>query len=135
MDAPVGGDKKLRNLLIGAIKRVWHRHPNRIAVVKRVRIEESKTLKDGSQAAKPAVFYLCEQCGAKCKPQPHKDFPQIQIDHRDPIVPVGKTYSDLTWDEYLSRVFCPVENLDALCANCHRAKSKVEVAGRVESRK
>lgn len=123
---PIGGDKKIKNLLIGAIKRVWHRHPTRLEVLQRVRMEEPRYRKDGSLAARLNVTYTCELCQQQCKPQKSKDYPQIHIDHKDPVIPIGKDQEDMTWDEFLSRLFCDLGNLQAICEVCHKEKTKAE---------
>ena len=118
---------KVTNLVIGAIKRVWHRNPTRLAVLARVRAEEPRYKKDGSLAVKPQVFYLCEQCGAKAKPAKSADYPVIHVDHIDPVVPVTRTLKELSWDEYIARLFCEIENLQALCGPCHHTKTQAEL--------
>jgi len=58
--------------------------------------------------------YLCALCEG--------EFPakEIQIDHIEPVVPPeGFT----TWDDYISRLFCSKENLQAVCVSCHKIKS------------
>ena len=118
---------KDRNAIIGGIKRVWHRHPRRLEVMKRVRKEEPRYRKDGSKAAKPQVFYICEACGAKAKPgRTAGGYPQVHIDHIDPVVPVDTVLDDMTLDRYVERLFCDVSNLQALCSTCHNAKTQAE---------
>lgn len=122
----VPADKKMRNLIIGAIKRVWSRAPARQAVLKRVRVEEPKFKKDGSLAARPAVFYTCEICGGKAKQNRSADYPQIHVDHKDPVVPTHSSIDEMSWSEYLNRLFCAEVNLQAICSDCHDVKTKWE---------
>ena len=64
-----------------------------------------------------AKHYKC----AKCK----KLFTStnVQVDHIEPIVgPDGFT----TWDNFIERLFCPIDNLQVLCTECHSAKTKKE---------
>jgi len=54
------------------------------------------------------------------------------VDHIEPAVPVtGWT----TWDDYIERLFCEIENLQLLCKECHDLKSKEEMAERAYHRK
>lgn len=46
---------------------------------------------------------------------------ETQVDHRNPIVDMEKGFT--TFDEYIERLFCEVEELDLLCRTCHSSKS------------
>ena len=58
--------------------------------------------------------YLCALCEG--------EFPakEIQIDH---IVPVIGSEGFTTWDDYINRLFCSKDNLQAVCTECHKIKS------------
>lgn len=45
------------------------------------------------------------------------------VDH---IIPVVGIEGIRSWDEYMTRLFCPVDNLQVLCKDCHKAKSNTE---------
>lgn len=48
---------------------------------------------------------------------------EVQIDHIEPVVgPEGF----VSWDLYISRMFCDVDNLQTICSNCHDEKSRSE---------
>ena len=95
--------------------------------MERVRVEEVKYRKDGSEAKKPHVFYICELCGAKAKGARSASYPQIHVDHIDPVIPVDRK---ITWEEYVERLFCDVNNLQAICDVCHKEKTTGENAER-----
>lgn len=44
----------------------------------------------------------------------------IHVDH---IEPVGSYYD---WNEFVDRLFCPAENLQVLCKECHKGKTADE---------
>ena len=44
----------------------------------------------------------------------------MSVDHKEPI---GKL---TTWDEFIKRLFCEKENLQALCKQCHLIKTNKE---------
>lgn len=58
--------------------------------------------------------YLCALCEGEF---PAKD---IQIDHKIAVIgPEGFT----NWDDYINRLFCSKDNLQAVCTGCHKIKS------------
>jgi hypothetical protein len=58
---------------------------------------------------------------------------KIAADHIDPVVPVDGT--ELSWDEYIARVFCEESNLQAICTVCHTLKTSFEAGERADLRK
>jgi 5-methylcytosine-specific restriction endonuclease McrA len=70
--------------------------------------------------------YECNMChelfGAK----------ECHVDHRNPVVDIIKGWE--SWDVFIARLFCDVENLDLLCKNCHESKSAMEVQMRKYAR-
>lgn len=67
--------------------------------------------------------YLCASCGGLFGPK------EIQVDHIHPVVDpkVGFT----TFDDYIQRLFCPVEGYQVLCCGdgetgCHGVKTRIE---------
>lgn len=83
-----------------AIRLVWHRSFARSLVVKRC------VGKDG--------FARCEQCKKKT--------PHLKIDH---IKNVGDVDGG-----FIERLFCPSWELQGLCHECHKIKTKMERAAR-----
>lgn len=82
-------------------------------------------------------WYLCAGCGDDVpasirNEDTGKRETNIFVDHREPVVPLtGFT----TWDDYIKRLFCEVDNLDLLCKPCHDEKTSEEAAIRAEHRK
>jgi hypothetical protein len=70
----------------------------------------------------------CHQCG--------KAFPsnEIQVDHIDPIIPLHMHYSKVSFELFYVRCWCSTDNLQVLCLQCHKAKSKLESAERKKYR-
>ncbi len=100
-------------------------HPNLQLVLKRDRVERPYIKKDGSVASKPRVFFKCYVCAGEFK----RD--ESSIDHIDPVGPTpGSKYApeSLTWDAFIKRLFCPLENLACICETCHTAKTQAERA-------
>jgi hypothetical protein len=96
-------------------------------VMMKVRRERPWFKTDGNQAVKPRVEYLCSVCGSWYM---GKD---IQVDHRDPVVDPAIGF--VSWDVFISRLFCGVNNLAVICKNDHKAKTDKEKAAAVERRR
>jgi 5-methylcytosine-specific restriction endonuclease McrA len=65
-----------------------------------------------------AQHYRCNICEG--------EFPQkqIEVDHIVPVVDPKKGFT--TWDTFIKRLFCPIENLQVVCKSCHKNKTKEE---------
>ena len=72
--------------------------------------------KDGNRKR---VSYPCNICSEKYP------LPQMNVDH---IYPIGKgVYNDLRdAEEFHKLVFCPYDNLQMICKDCHKVKSAAE---------
>ena len=125
--------KELQGLIMGAIKRVYRRSPVRLKVLKDAEVRMTKTNKDGTIAKKEAVFYVCSSCHTHAKSQRSKNHPQIHIDHIDPVIPVDRPLK--SWQEFLDRLFCDIDNLQCLCDVCHSEKTQAENKLRREYKK
>jgi len=103
--------------IMSAIKRCFSRSPTHREALNKAKCPRKKGPRGGAR-------YRC----AKCK----KDFASkdVQVDHIGPIVPIGILSKDMTWDEIVNRVFCSIDNLQILCLDCHKKKSRVENAER-----
>lgn len=54
----------------------------------------------------------------------------MEADHINPIVPVTKRTIDMTVQELADGIFCDPSNLQAVCKDCHKVKTKIENAER-----
>jgi 5-methylcytosine-specific restriction endonuclease McrA len=81
--------------------------------------------KINTKTKRVAEHYVCNGC--------KEHFPQkdVQVDHIDPVV--GKE-GFVSWDRFIDRLFCPKENLQVLCSECHTEKSRKENEERVKVR-
>jgi 5-methylcytosine-specific restriction endonuclease McrA len=121
----VTNDRKLKNQIVGALRRVWHLSPLRKEVLEKVRVEKQEYKKDGSPRAKLSIYYICEQCGTEAKQGRPKHHPRIHVDHIDPVIPI-EVNDSFTWDDLIKRMFTTKDNLQALCDNCHSVKTQRE---------
>lgn len=106
---------KERGLIKGAIRRAFSRSELREKIMARARVQHS-------DPAKPRCkkWIRCEVCK-----QPSPEW-SSQVDHIEPLIPIGKTMADMTMDELIDRTWCPEENLQAICLTCHDSKTKIE---------
>lgn len=103
-------EARFRGFITTALRAASRRWPPKYDSLKAA-FTEQKLNKSTGRLAK---HYKCNAC--------KKEYPskQIQIDH---VVPIGKCG---TWDEFISRLFCEQDNLQALCLTCHKKKTKQE---------
>ena len=111
-------------LLMTAIRRAFSRSSLRKEV-----LEKAKT--PYIDLSRPRVknwfqCNICKNCFAGY---------QMQIDHIIPIVPVNKGLTEMKIYDLIERTFCNIDNLQASCLDCHKAKSKEENKLRREYRK
>lgn len=117
--------KKERGLLKGAIRRVFSRSELRRSVI------DAAEIKGHTDPTRPRVTKWAK-C-ANCK-ELHPKY-LMQVDHKEPLVPIDKSLEEMTWDEVVSRTWCDVKNLDTLCKPCHRTKTLAEGKERRRLRK
>lgn len=72
------------------------------------------------RTGKLCKLHKCALCGGL--------FPQnaIRADHIKPVVDPRVGF--ISWDEYIERMFCEVENFQALCVPCHEKKTNEDRA-------
>jgi 5-methylcytosine-specific restriction endonuclease McrA len=54
----------------------------------------------------------------------------MQVDHLDPVQPLGVTLEEMDKHELMDRIWCSPTNLMATCKTCHRTKTNAENAER-----
>ena len=118
----------IRNLIVAAVRRAWSIYsPERKAVLLRARRERLKTNKDGSISKKLAVTYVCAAC--------EEEFAgtEVQVDHIEPVgdFPGFPPGTGRSWDDWLAALFCPETNLQVLCKQDHKEKSRHERSSKV----
>lgn len=110
---------KERNLIKGAIRRVFSRSELRKQALELSRIDYTNP--DRPRVTKWSRCTICKE------PTPTY---QIEIDHVVPLVPLDKKLEEMSWDEVVDRAWCDILNLKPVCKPCHKAKSKLENAER-----
>lgn len=115
---------KERNLIKGALRRVFSRSELRLKA-----LEKSRVTHHDPQRDRVKKWSVCALCLLKVPTY------TVQIDHIDPLLEIGKTIEDYNWDELVERLWCDPSNLQAVCTPCHKAKSKEENALRRKIKK
>ena len=115
---------KERNLIKGAIRRVFSRSETRCkvlnsSIIEHVDVERPRVKKWGR----------CESC------QKIEALYQLEVDHKVPVVPKESSLKEMSWDTLVNNVFCDESNLAVICKFCHRQKSKEENKKRREFKK
>lgn len=116
--------KKERNLIKGAIRRVFSRSETR-----REALADAQIQHYDPKRPRVTKWGRCEHCK---KPEA---LYKMQADHIEPVVPISMSLEDMSWDEIINRIFCNKNNLQILCLGCHSSKSKSETKQRAQARK
>ena len=126
----------------GAWRRIWFRWPGRLLALQAARVE-ILTRKKSGEGNKKNVWYQCALCpkmgksvlspkhtaelkaAKKAKEERPFHIPlKVAVDHKVALVPTDGTV--LSWDQYLFRLFCGPEDLQVLCSECHKEKTRLE---------
>lgn len=115
-------DGRYRAFITSVIRSGFRRFPNKYKVLKNAIVGRKLNPSSG----KMATFYTC----AKCKGEFTST--NIEVDHKKPVVDPKEGFID--WDTFISRLYCPVANLQVLCKPCHKKKTATEKVKRVKAK-
>lgn len=107
---------KERNLIKAALRRVFSRSELRLKALNSTRVPDFID-PERPRVTKWSVCSICRKFEPTYK---------MQIDHVDPLLPLGKSLEDFSWDEIVDRLWCDASNLQPVCQTCHKQKSKIE---------
>ena len=65
-------------------------------------------------------LYVCNKCWGDFQPK------DVQVDHILPVVPLDIKKKDIHLWLYIEHLYCGQDNLQVLCKDCHKKKSKEE---------
>lgn len=105
---------RLKSFITSCLRGGFRRYPPKYECLKSSFVGKKINIKTNRLSA----HYLCASC--------NKEFPtsEVQVDHILPIVDPKKGF--ISWDEFIARLFCPTDNLQTLCKECHSIKTKEE---------
>ena len=107
-------DGRYRSFVTSCLRGGFRRWPPKYAALKAAFAGRLTNKKTGREAA----HYKCNKC--------NELFPQkeVQVDHIKPVVDPKKGF--VSWDVFIERLFCEVDNLQVMCKACHKEKSAKE---------
>ena len=107
-------DARFRSFVTSALRAASRRWPPKYKALKEAFVGRKENKKTG----KLAMHYKC----AKCK----KQFvaADVQVDHIFPVVDPKTGF--VSWDLFIDRIFCEIENLQVMCKPCHKVKTEEE---------
>jgi ribosomal protein L44E len=109
---------RYRAFITSTLRGGFRRYPAKYEVLKEALWGKKLNSKTGRQC----IHYTCNEC--------KHEYParEIQIDHIEAVVIPEEGF--VSWDKFISRLFCSKENLQALCVTCHKKKTKEETERR-----
>jgi hypothetical protein len=57
---------------------------------------------------------------------------EVEMDHKEPVVPLDTTYQEMSLELYCERLLVPVDGWQCVCKECHAIKSGLENSVRAE---
>ena len=116
-------ESRYKGFITSSLRAAFRKWPPKFDVLKNAAVCK----KINESTGRLATHYRCTKC--------RELFPQkqIQVDHVQPVVDTKKGF--VSWDVFIDRLFCEADNLQLLCKNCHKEKSKKERKHRDKQRK
>ncbi len=112
--------------LRSAWRRIFSRSPIVIEVLREGKRYVKKINKDGSQAKKDSVEYLCNVCKKWVKASVGGRS-NVAVDHIIPVISVDDIGGKIKdWNLFKTKLFCSKSNLQIICKPCHLYKSNEE---------
>lgn len=112
--------------------------------LRRLSIQRKEYAAAKNRAKIDKATFKCEHCGKimydgssqrsfdKLKETyPDIVWEKLEMNHINPVIEPKRGFA--SWDEYLDRLFCAPEMLEALCHDCHQKVSKKEMEQRKDS--
>lgn len=104
-------DARFRSFVTSALRAASRRWPPKYKALKEAFVARQVNAKTG----KMAMHYRCVECTGVFVAA------GVQVDHIEPVVDPVKGF--ISWDVYIDRLFCEIDNLQVMCKICHKAKT------------
>lgn len=100
--------------IVNVLRQGTRRYPPKYECLAAAKTKKKKN----KETNRLAQHYRCNAC--------KKEFPlsKVQVDHITPVVDPATGF--VSWDMYIDRLFCGIDNLQVLCTTCHNKKTKEE---------
>lgn len=112
--------KKERGLIKAALRRAYGRSDLRRSVIEKHIVSGYSD----SKRKKVKFWVKCSDCGEM------EAKSNIELDHHIPVIPVDRSFDEMSLDEVVDRMWCEESNLRPLCESCHDKKSALETKER-----
>ena len=111
---------RVKSFITSVLRSGYRRWPPKFETLK----EAQRGKQINEKTKRLAMHYECKKC--------KKSFPatQVQVDHIKPVVDAKTGF--VSWDEFITRLYCTKENLQVLCKVCHDKKTKLEIKQRTK---
>jgi 5-methylcytosine-specific restriction endonuclease McrA len=105
---------RLKSFIISGLRAASSRYPPKFEAKKAAFTEKKINKKTGRECS----HYICADC--------KQEYPsgEVAVDHRVPVVDPKTGFT--TWDDFVTRLFCSVDNFQILCETCHQRKTNEE---------
>ena len=107
-------DARFRSFITSALRAASRRWPPKYKSLKEAFVGKKVNAKTG----KIAMHYKCVTCDGIFVAA------DVQVDHIHPVVDPKKGF--ISWDVYITRMFCEIEGLQVMCKPCHKEKTTQE---------
>ena len=107
-------EARLKAFIVSGLRAASRRYPPKFETLNEAKTEK----KINPVSGRMAQHYRCNICKEEFTSK------GIQIDHIKPVVDPKKGF--ISWDVYISRLFCDKKNLQAICRECHLKKTQKE---------
>lgn len=113
-------ESRFRSFIISSLRSASQRWGPKTLCIKNARTRRGWYLCEGCKEEVPATKEVTLKNGKKKRKK------NILADHKEPIVDPRKGF--VSFDEWIERCFVELEGYQALCYDCHEAKSNEEKA-------
>ena len=107
-------EARFKSFVTSALRAASRRWPPKYKALK----EAFAGRKVNAKTGKLAMHYTCAACKKLYVAT------DVQVDHIKPVVDPKKGF--VSWDVYINRMFCEIEDLQVLCKPCHKVKTDQE---------
>ena len=107
-------EARFKSFVTSALRAASRRWPPKYKALKEAFVGKQVNAKTG----KLAMHYKCAECKKLYVAT------DVQVDHIKPVVDPKKGF--VSWDSFIDRMFCEIENLQVMCKPCHKIKTDEE---------
>ena len=107
-------EARFKSFVTSALRAASRRWPPKYKALKEAFVGRKLNAKTG----KLAMHYTCAECKKLYVAT------DVQVDHIKPVVDPKKGF--VSWDVYINRMFCEIEDLQVMCKPCHKVKTDSE---------